>query len=161
MTNQTTVVKVEVENRIQREITELSSAIQRRMKELAVLVKINDMVLGVDMTCVSYTDITVYSDGASTFTMQLSEEHKNARLAAALARKLGVTFEKEQNWTGESLDAIATVDGITFVVRGYVPTTCKIIEETTEISEADYQARVERAIANVDRVNVTRKIVCK
>ena len=75
-----------------------------------------------------------YSDevDAEVF-IRLKEDRGNSPFVRDLARLFHLTLEKGQEYHGRSLQAKATHERVHLTVRGYVPSTCEIVEEEVEV----------------------------
>lgn len=97
---------------------------------------------GIDLTCCSYISAYKQSDGGYSVSMWLSEQHKNVKLAVALARKFRCKFGKSKG-TDATLELHGmTEDGkLSMRVYGYVPDTCRVVEKEVPLSAAELDAR--------------------
>jgi hypothetical protein len=77
---------------------------------------------------------TVYhKDSLAEVRLYLAPEYAESPLIRELVREFGVKAEKAPHWDQTSLQATFIVDGIEFMVNGYKPSTCRIVETEEEV----------------------------
>lgn len=116
-------------SRLQESVRVLFSSIPRLNDILSRIDALpsSDDVQSVGILC-SYSDET----DAEVY-IYLKEDRGNSPFVRDLARLFHLTLEKGQEYHGRSLQAEATHERVHLTVRGYVPPTCKIVEEEVEV----------------------------